>query len=303
LLGPTGIGKTRLSLKLVQCIPDIEIISADSMQIYKYMDIGTDKLNYSILNKIKHHMIDIIAPDEYFDVSRYCQMATAVIHDINNRNKIPLMIGGTGLYISSMISPLFSGPGKDLKFRRILKKIGKRRGIDYLFKKLSNIDPDSAKKIHANDLQRIIRALEVYRLTGQTISSLRKNNAVENKNFTFTLFGLSRNRESIYRKINSRVDKMIERGLIEEVISLREMGYHAQLNAMQSLGYKQIYQFLNGECDKDFAINQIKIDTRHYAKRQMTWFKNKLKDVQWFNLDQQDDPFVISEIVKKMLKL
>ena len=300
LLGPTGIGKTKLSLALAKQMTNIEIISADSMQIYKYMDIGTDKPDKAILNTLKHHMIDIIKPDEHFDVSKYCQMASQVILDILKREKIPLMVGGTGLYFSSMISPLFSGPGKDLKFRRILSKLEKNRGINHLYEKLSTIDPDSAKKIHHNDLQRIIRALEVYEITGKTMTLLRKESKEKNRQFNFRIFGFLKNREDIYKQINARVDRMIEKGLIDEVKLLRDMGYREHLNAMQGLGYKQINKYLNHEYDKDIAVERIKIDTRHYAKRQMTWFKNKINGIDWFDLDQLKENEIISKIKKKI---
>ena len=272
------------------------------MQIYKYMNIGTDKPNNTILNTIKHHMIDINEPDQYFDVSQYCQMSTQVILDIFNRNKIPMMVGGTGLYISSMISPIFSGPGKDLAFRKELNKIAKKHGIRYLYEKLVTIDPVCANQIHFNDLQRIIRALEVHKITGKTLSSLRINNAVENKYFNFNIFGFYRNREVIYKRINLRVDEMIKRGLIDEVKALRKMGYKDDLNAMQSLGYKQINKCLNGEYDKDTAIEKIKIDTRHYAKRQMTWFKNKIKNIKWINLDQSEEDEIVSNLTNTIVE-
>jgi len=303
LLGPTGIGKTKLSLKLAKKMTNIEIMSADSMQIYKYMNIGTDKPNRNILSTIKHHMVDIIEPDKNFDVSQYCEIATEALLDVFSRKKIPLLVGGTGLYISSMISPLFSGPGKDLKFRRVFNKIANKRGVNYLYEKLSVIDPVCANQIHSNDLQRIIRALEVYKITGKTMSTLRKSNAVKNKYFNFYIFGFYRKRETIYKKINIRVDNMIELGLINEVKTLREIGYKDDLNSMQGLGYKQINRYLNGEYDKDTAINRIKIDTRHYAKRQMTWFKNKIKDVQWINLDQCEEDEILSQIENKIKEI
>ncbi|MCK5767293.1 MAG: tRNA (adenosine(37)-N6)-dimethylallyltransferase MiaA [Candidatus Atribacteria bacterium] len=303
LLGPTGIGKTKLSLKLAKQMTNIEIISADSMQIYKYMNIGTDKPNRNILSTIKHHMVDIIEPDKNFDVSQYCEIATEALLDVFNRKKIPLMVGGTGLYISSMIFPLFSGPGKDLKFRRVFNKIANKRGVNYLYEKLSVIDPVCANQIHSNDLQRIIRALEVYKITGKTISTLRKSDAAKNKYFNIFMRNLIIFDDTIYKKINIRVDNMIELGLIEEVKTLRKMGYKADLNSMQGLGYKQIGRYLNGKHDKETAINRIKIDTRHYAKRQMTWFKNKIKDVQWINLDQYEEDEILSQIENKIKEI
>lgn len=298
LLGPTGIGKTDISIKLAQKIPDIEIISADSMQIYKYMDIGTAKPNKSILKTIKHHMINIVDPAENFDVIQYSKFATKIILDIFKRGKIPILIGGSGLYITSIIEPIFSGPGKDNSYREILKEEAKIYGKKYLYNKLTKIDSVSASKIDPNDLKRIIRALEVYKSTGKTISYLQKKTYNKNIKYKYYVIGLKRNRENLYQKINLRVDKMIKDGLIDEVKNLRARGYNENLNSMQGLGYKQINKYLNGVYDKETAINLIKRDTRRYAKRQMTWFNNKIKNIEWIDLDEYEENEVISKIEK-----
>lgn len=305
LLGPTGVGKTDISIKLAQKIPDIEIISADSMQIYKYMDIGTAKPKKNILKIIKHHMIDIVDPAENFDVMQYNKLATKIILDIFRRDKIPILVGGSGLYISSIIKPLFSGPGKDADYRKILEEEAEKHGKEYLYEKLSKIDPISASRIKPNDLRRIIRALEVYNSTGKPISYLQNNDSNKyNKNakFKYHIIGLKRNRENLYQNINSRVDKMIKDGLIEEVKELRAKGYNSNLNSMQGLGYKQINKYLDGEYDKETAINLIKRDTRHYAKRQMTWFNNKIKNIEWINLDNYNEDEVISKIIARIME-
>ena len=299
LLGPTGVGKTEISTKLAQKISDIEIVSADSMQIYKYMDIGTAKPDNTILKIIKHHMIDIIDPAENFDVIQYNKLATEIILDIFKRNKIPILVGGSGLYISSIIKPLFSGPGKNVDYRKNLEKKVKIYGKEYLYEKLSKIDPISTSRIKPNDLRRVIRALEVYKSTGKPISYLQKNDPNKyNKSaiFKYYIIGLKRNRDNLYQKINVRVDKMIKDGFIEEVKDLRAKGYDANLNSMQGLGYKQINKYLDGEYDKETAINLIKRDTRHYAKRQMTWFNNKIKNIQWIDLDEFDENRIITKI-------
>ncbi|MHC2995735.1 MAG: tRNA (adenosine(37)-N6)-dimethylallyltransferase MiaA [Candidatus Atribacteria bacterium] len=303
LLGPTGVGKTDISIKLAQKMPDIEIISADSMQIYKYMDIGTAKPKKSILKAIKYHMINIVDPAENFDVIQYSRLATKIILDIFKRGKIPILIGGSGLYITSIIEPIFSGPGKDNSYREILKEEAKIYGKKYLYNKLTKIDSVSASKIKPNDLRRIIRALEVYKSTGKTISYLQKKTYNKNIKFKYYIIGLKRNRENLYQKINSRVDKMIKDGLIEEVKMLRKRGYKEHLNSMQGLGYKQINKYLDGEYDKETAINLIKRDTRRYAKRQMTWFKNKIKNIEWIDLDGYEENEVISKIEKKIDKV
>ena len=296
LLGPTGVGKTDISIKLAQKIPDIEIISADSMQIYKYMDIGTAKPNKSILKAIKHHMIDIVEPSENFDVIQYSKLAVKIILDVFKSGKIPVLMGGSGLYISSIINPLFTGPAKNIEYREILEEEAKIHGKKYLYDKLSKIDPVSASKIKPNDLRRIIRALEVYKSTGKTISYLQKKASDSNAKFNYQITGLQRNRENLYQRINLRVDKMFKDGFIEEVKMLRDMGYKEDLNSMQGLGYKQTNKHLNGIYTIEKAIDLIKIETRHYAKRQMTWFKNKIKNIEWIDLDKCSENEVVSKI-------
>lgn len=303
LLGPTGVGKTDISIKLAQKIPNMEIISADSMQIYKYMDIGTAKPDKTILKSIKHHMIDIIEPSENFDVIQYSKLTVKIILDIFKRGKIPILMGGSGLYISSIINPLFIGPAKNIEYRKILEEEAKIHGKKYLHEKLSKIDPVSASKIEPNDLRRIIRALEVYKSTGKTISYLQKKVLNENPKFKYHIIGLKRSRESLYRRINLRVDKMIKGGFIEEARMLKKMGYKEDLNSMQGLGYKQVNKYFNGIYSQEEAIDLIKIETRHYAKRQMTWFNNKIKNIEWIDLDEYDEDEIISKIKDKIDKV
>lgn len=303
LLGPTGVGKTDISIKLAQKIPNMEIISADSMQIYKYMDIGTAKPDKTILKSIKHHMIDIIEPSENFDVIQYSKLTVKIILDIFKRGKIPILMGGSGLYISSIINPLFIGPAKSIEYRKILEEEAKIHGKKYLHEKLSKIDPVSASKIEPNDLRRIIRALEVYKSTGKTISYLQKKALNENLKFKYHIIGLKRSRESLYRRINLRVDKMIKGGFIEEARMLKKMGYKEDLNSMQGLGYKQVNKYFNGIYSQEEAIDLIKIETRHYAKRQMTWFNNKIKNIEWIDLDEYDEDEIISKIKDKIDKV
>ena len=300
LLGPTGVGKTGISLKLAQKTPDIEIVSADSVQIYKYMDIGTAKPAKNILKAIKHHMIDIVEPSENFNVTQYSKLATEIILDVFKRGNLPILTGGSGLYISSVINPLFIGPARDIEYRETLEEEAKIHGKKYLYEKLSKIDQVSASKIKPNDFRRIIRALEVYKSTGKTISYLQKKASTKNLKFKYHIIGLKRNRENLYKRINLRIDKMVKDGFIEEVKTLRKMGYKEDLNSMHGLGYKQINKHLNGAYSKEEAINLIKIETRHYAKRQMTWFKNKIENIQWIDLDEYDADEVISKIKNKI---
>ena len=303
LLGPTGVGKTDISIKLAQKTPDIEIISADSMQIYKYMDIGTAKPDKDILNAMKHHMIDIVDPSDNFDVTQYSKLAVNIILDVFKRGKMPILAGGSGLYISSIINPLFAGPAKDIEYREILEEEAKIQGKKYLYDKLSKIDPISASKIKPNDLRRIIRALEVFKSTGKTISYLQKKASAKKTKFKYHVIGLKRNRENLYQRINLRVDKMIKDGFIEEVKMLRDKGYKENLNSMQGLGYKQINMHLNGVYSMEEAIDLIKIETRHYAKRQMTWFKNKIKNIEWIDLDKDSENEVLSKICSRRTSL
>lgn len=303
LLGPTGVGKTDISIKLAQKVPNIEIISADSMQIYKYMDIGTAKPDKSILNSIKHHMINIVDPAENFDASQYSKLAEKIIQDVFKRGKIPILVGGSGLYISSIIYPLFAGPAKNSEYRETLEEEAKIYGKNYLHNKLAAIDPISASKIKSNDLRRTIRALEVFKSTGKTISSLQKKSSVINTKFSYQIIGFRRDRENLYQRINLRTDQMIKKGFIEEVKSLIDMGYKQDLNSMQGLGYNQIYKYLTSVYSKEEAIDLVKIETRHYAKRQMTWFKNKLEDVEWIDLDKDHENKVILKIQNKINKL
>ena len=206
------------------------------------------------------------------------------------------MIGGSGLYISSIINPLFAGPAKNIEYREGLEEEAKIHGKKYLYDKLSKIDSVSASKIEPNDLRRIIRALEVYKSTGKTISYLQKKAFDENTEFKYHIIGLKRDRKNLYQRINLRVDKMFKDGFIEEVKMLREMGYKEDLNSMQGLGYKQINKHLNGIHTKEEATNLIKINTHHYAKRQMTWFNNKIKNIEWIDLDECSENEAISKI-------
>lgn len=303
LLGPTGVGKTDISIKLAQKIPNMEIISADSMQIYKYMDIGTAKPDKTILKSIKHHMIDIIEPSENFDVIQYSKLAVKIILDIFERGKIPILMGGSGLYISSIINPLFTGPAKNIEYRKILEEEAKIHGKKYLHEKLSKIDPVSASKIEPNDLRRMIRALEVYKSTGKTISYLQKKDFNKKVKFKYRIIGLKRDRGNLYQRINLRVDKMIKKGFMEEARMLRKMGYKEDLSSMQGLGYKQVNKYFNGIYSQEEAIDLIKIETRHYAKRQMTWFNNKIKNIEWIDLDEYDEDEIISKIKDKIDKV
>ena len=294
LTGPTAIGKTEISIKIVQIIPNIEIISADSMQIYKYMDIGTDKPKNNILKRYKHHCIDLIEPGEGFDVKQYSEQAEKCISDILSRNKKPLIVGGTGLYIKSLINPIFKGPGQNKKIRDELYELIGEKGNAFLYNKLKKYDLEYSKKISINDTRRIVRALEVFYIAGKPISQFHiDDNRCRNgngKDYNYFIICINRNRENLYQKIDERVDKIINQGLIEEIKILKDKyGNLNEFNSMQGLGYKQILSYIQGYISKEEAIEMIKKKTRNFAKRQLSWFKNQIKVDYWINLDECSD--------------
>ncbi|MGB9678593.1 MAG: tRNA (adenosine(37)-N6)-dimethylallyltransferase MiaA [Thermoanaerobacteraceae bacterium] len=286
IAGPTASGKTRLSIDTAKNFNG-EIISADSMQIYKNMDIGTAKIREAEMENIPHYLIDIVDPDYDFSVAEFERMAKAAITDIYKRNKLPIIVGGTGLYINSIVYTMnFSDFEAEPEFRNKLKKIAQRFGSKILYNRLVKEDPETAFKIHPNDTKRIIRALEVKKYTGFPISYYQKESGKRiNKEFNTIMIGLNfRNRELLYKRINDRVDNMIKNNLINEVEKLLKIGYNKNSTAMQALGYKEIIEYLNGKVSLDEATEKIKQNTRRYAKRQITWFKS-YKFIKWFYVD------------------
>lgn len=297
IVGPTAVGKTEVAIEVAKKL-DCEIISADSMQIYKHMNIGTAKPSRMEQKGIKHHMIDIVDPDQEFSVADFQVMAKECIEDIFNRNKIPLMSGGTGLYINSVCyNYIFSESEKDVALREQLKKQALEYGNDFLYKKLEKLDPQAAEKIHPHNLRRIIRALEVCIKTGNTFSSYEEKTKKQKGLYDLFMFGLTRPREELYRRINERVLHMINNGLVEEVKKLLEMGYSRNLNSMQGLGYRQIVDYLDGKITLEEAIFLISRDTRRYAKRQYTWFSRD-KNIVWMDVSGEGIKKVIENIIK-----
>jgi tRNA dimethylallyltransferase len=296
IVGPTAIGKTKISIELAKEI-DGEIVSADSMQIYKFMDIGTAKPDKTEMCGIKHYLIDQVYPDEEFSVARYKELALKYMDEICNNGKTPIIVGGTGLYINSLVYNIkFTETTIDWNLREKLKKEAEQKGNEFLHNKLKAIDAEAAAKIHKNDIKRIIRAVEVYKSTNNTMSYHKKKSREEPSRYRFHIFGLQMNRKSLYCKINRRVDIMIEKGLVDEVGNLIKKGYAKSTIAMQGLGYKEILWYFRGETTLDESINLLKRDTRRYAKRQMTWF-NKLEGVNWINIDNmKGDKEVLREI-------
>lgn len=287
LLGPTAVGKTKLSLELAAELNG-EILSADSMQVYRGMDIGTAKPTLEERQGIPHHLIDIRNPDEEWTVSDFIQQANSLTGQIAARGHLPIIVGGTGLYLWSLLEG-FSFPitPADQAVRERLEKVDAAA----LFDKLSRVDPSAAAKIHANDKKRLIRALEVYELTGKPISELQKLRAhpphLSVGGHNYLLVGLNVPREELYVRIERRVDDMIAKGLVEEVKGLLAKGYSKELNSFQALGYKEAVDYLDGQWDKKTMIEELKKRTRHFARRQLTWFR-RFKDAAWFPPDQKD---------------
>lgn len=280
LTGPTAVGKTRLSIGLAKELNG-EIISADSMQVYRHMDIGSAKIKPNEMEGITHYLVDILEPDEEFHVARFQQMAKEAMEEIYAKGKIPIIVGGTGFYIQALLYDIdFTKGEEDSAYREELLTLSKERGADYLHKMLENLDPKSAAEIHANNVKRVIRALEFYKQTGTPISAHNEEERQKESPYDFRYFVLTDERQILYDRIDKRVDQMVEEGLVEEVAHLRDLGYHREMVSMQGLGYKEILAYLDGECTLEEAIYTIKRDTRHFAKRQLTWFRRE-RDVTW----------------------
>jgi len=282
LTGPTAVGKTKLSIELAKRIGG-EIISADSMQVYKYMDIGSAKIRPEEMEGIPHFLVDELEPSEEFNVVVFQQKTKQYMEEIYSRGHIPILVGGTGFYIQAVLYDInFSVDDDNHQLRKELETLAKEKGAEYLHDCLCEVDPVSAQNIHANNVKRVIRALEYYRLTGQKISEHNEEQRTNVSPYDFSYFVLNDYRELLYERIDTRVDEMITEGLVEEVKHLKSLGYDRSFVSMQGLGYKEIFAFLEGEITLDEAIYIIKRDTRHFAKRQITWFKRE-KDVIWVN--------------------
>ncbi|HOM42508.1 MAG TPA: tRNA (adenosine(37)-N6)-dimethylallyltransferase MiaA [Bacillota bacterium] len=284
LAGPTAVGKTEISLALARSLCG-EIISADSAQVYKYMDIGTAKLKEDEMQGIRHYMIDEVTPDMDFSVAQFREKAELYIKDINDRGKLPIITGGTGLYINSLLNNLdFTDSICDEEYRREMQETAQAKGNEYVHAMLEAVDPASYKRLHPNDLRRVIRALEVYKHTGRPISYFQEESRKQPPRYDFAYITLTMDRRKLYERIDQRVDRMMSSGLVEEVEGLIKRGYGRGLNSMQALGYKEIADFLHGLITKDEAVRILKRDTRHYAKRQLTWFRGD-KRVNWVDVD------------------
>ncbi|WP_110113022.1 tRNA (adenosine(37)-N6)-dimethylallyltransferase MiaA [Bacillus sp. CGMCC 1.16541] len=281
LIGPTAVGKTKLSIEIAKTF-NAEIISGDSMQIYKGMDIGTAKITETEMEGIPHHLIDIKDPTESFSVAEFQTLVREKITQIHAKGKVPMIVGGTGLYIQSVIYDYqFAEDKKDSAIKWELEQLANIKGIDFLYEKLQKVDPESAKSIHKNNERRVIRALEVYEETGKKFSDYIKEQSHE-LIYDVILIGLTMDRETLYQRINQRVDMMMNEGLLQEVQGLYHKGVR-DTQSIQAIGYKELYAYLEEEVSLDEAVEQLKQNSRRYAKRQLTWFRNKMP-VHWFDV-------------------
>lgn len=295
IVGPTASGKTAVSIELAKKING-EIISADSMQIYKDMNIGSAKPTQEEMQGIYHHMIDVVEPTEVFNVARYKEMAEKCIEEILSKGKTPIIVGGTGLYVSTLTNGIeFSDIESDEEYRKELETISlQENGVDILFEQLKEIDPEAANIIDKNNVRRVIRALEIYKVTGKTKTQVDKESIKELK-YDYRIFGMLWDRQELYERIDKRVDIMIDMGLVDEVEKINRNGISS--TAIQGLGYKEIIEYIKNEITLDDAIEKIKQETRKYAKRQMTWFKRD-KSIIWLNAKNKNE--VVDYIYKSI---
>lgn len=300
LTGPTAVGKSALSVKLAKKINGA-VISADSMQVYRHMDIGSAKITPEEMQGVTHYMIDELEPDEEFHVVRFVTMAKEYLKEIYADGKIPIIAGGTGFYIQALLYDIdFTEQQCDETYRRQLEDLAREHGAEYLHGILREVDPASAEAIHANNIKRVIRALEFYHLSGKKISEHNKTERQKQSPYNFAYFVLTDERAKLYERIDRRVNAMIEAGLVEEVKKLKSMGCSREMVSMQGLGYKEILAYLDGGCTLEEAVYIIKRETRHFAKRQLTWFKRE-RDVIW--LDKQAFGYDDAAILKDMISI
>ena len=284
IVGPTAVGKTEIAIQLAQYL-DAEIVSLDSRQIYRKMDIGTAKPTPDQQGAVPHHLIDCVDMDQPFSVAEYQRLADSAIEEVRERGKQAMAVGGAGLYFRGLVDGLFDGPGADAEIRAKLQREADEHGNVALHDRLRQCDPESANRVHPNNRVKVIRALEVYELTGKPISALQQQWQMNEPRYSFRAFGLNMPRETLYRQIEDRVDQMVEVGLIEEVKGLLDQGYPRNCVAMQSFGYKELIEYLDGIRTVDEAIALLKQNTRRFAKRQLTWFCNDPR-IEWLDISE-----------------
>lgn len=302
LTGPTAVGKTRLSIALAKAVNG-EILSADSMQVYRGMDIGSAKIKPEEMQGVPHHMIDIIEPAEEFNVVIFKTMCEEIIRGIYERGHIPIVVGGTGFYIQALLRNIDFAENEDnTAYRSELEKLAEEKGAEYLHEMLCRVDPDSGAAIHANNVKRTIRALEYYQLTGEQISKHNEAEKQKQSAYLSCYFVLNDDRAVLYERIEKRIDEMLEEGLVEEVKKLKEAGCHRGMVSMQGLGYKEILAWLDGDISFETAVDILKRDTRHFAKRQLTWFRRE-KEVIWFDRTEYPSEEAILSAMLERLRL
>lgn len=285
LTGPTAVGKTKLSISLAKAVHG-EIISADSMQVYQYMDIGSAKIRPSEMQGVPHYLVDILKPEEEFHIVRFQEMAKAAMKEIYAKGKIPILVGGTGFYIQAITRDIdFTQASQEDGYRQELEELAASQGTEALHRMLEEVDPTSAREIHANNVKRVIRALEFYHQNKIPISAHNQQQKERQSPYNLAYFVLNAPRNLLYERIDARVEEMLEEGLLKEVQGLKAMGYHREMVSMQGLGYKEILAYLDGEYPLDEAIRILKRDTRHFAKRQLTWFRRE-QEVLWVNKEE-----------------
>ena len=300
LTGPTAVGKSAASIGLAKAVGG-EIISADSMQVYKYMDIGSAKISADEMSGVPHYLVDVLDPKDEFNVVRFQQMAKEAMSKIYENGHIPIVVGGTGFYIQALLYDIdFTSEDDDKTYRTELEKLACEKGAEYMHDMLRKVDPKSAEDIHANNTKRVIRALEYYHETGEKMSEHNEKERQKDSPYNSAYFVLNDDRALLYDRIDKRVDKMINEGLVEEVEKLKEMGLDLSYVSMQGLGYKEILNYLNGDITLSDAIYILKRDTRHFAKRQLTWFKRE-RDVIWLNKNEFDHDE--NKIIEHMLSI
>jgi tRNA dimethylallyltransferase len=298
LTGPTAVGKTKLSIALAKAIGG-EIISADSMQVYKHMDIGSAKIRPEEMQGVPHYLVDALEPSEEFHVVRFQEMAKQAMKEIRSHGHIPILVGGTGFYIQAIVNDIDFTENEASPYRQELEQLAEEKGAAWLHEKLREVDPESAQAIHANNVKRVIRALEFYRMTGTKISAHNEEQREKASPYNFAYFVLNDDRAKLYARIEQRIDEMLSEGLVDEVRKLKQMGYHRGMVSMQGLGYKEILAYLDGECTLEEAVEILKRDTRHFAKRQLTWFRRE-REVIWMKKEEYayDEQAILSAMLE-----
>lgn len=287
LVGPTAVGKTKMSIEIAKEF-GCEIISGDSMQVYRGMDVGTAKIKHDEMEGIPHHLIDIHEPDHAYSAAEFQEQATRIIKEIGGRGRLPFIVGGTGLYVESVCYGFqFSEGGADEAFRQEQIRYAEKHGAEALHQRLAEIDPESAGKLHPNDLRRVVRALEVFHLTGIPLSAQLASQKKESP-YHLCLIGLTMDRQMLYKRIEERIDQMLDEGLVDEVAALLGRGYGPSLVSMQGLGYKEIVSYLQGQCSYEEAVELLKRDTRRFAKRQLSWFRH-MQDIEWVDVTNPEN--------------